>query len=83
MKISRLNKYSTPYGSIEFIPANTPGFSYRIAFKGELTMHYQVACRKITNGDIAFWVRVILAERAGFPKYHYSDKKIDPPLPSP
>lgn len=83
MKISIIPKYSTPYGSIEFVPvSDLPGYSHRIAFNGALMKLWLSSNKRPSVETATFFVRVACAIREGLTdQYHYADRKIDPPLP--
>lgn len=81
MKLIRIPKYQTPYGSVEFMPVDkVPGHSHRLVVKGEATDVWVPDSSRLDAKTVTFFVRVWGALRDGLPKYHYADKNIDPPV---
>lgn len=81
MKLTRIPKYQTPYGPVEFVPVDkVPGHSYRLVVKGEATQVWVPESTKLDTKAVAFFIRVWGALRDGLAKYHYADKNIDPPV---
>ena len=81
MKLTLVTKYLTPYGPIEFVPvSDCPGYTHRIAFCGKLLQLWVPEGTRPTRSNAVFFVRVSCALRDGLQKYHYADRKIDPPV---
>lgn len=83
MKIVTIPKFSTPYGTLEFVPvSDVPGMSHRVALDGELQQLYLPNDKRPTKRMAQFFIRVYYALKENRPKYHYVDLNQDPPLPT-
>lgn len=81
MKLTRIPKFLTPYGTVEFVPVDdTPGHSHRMVIEGQATKIWVPSESKLDTKTVVFFVRVWGALRDGLAKYHYADQNIDPPL---
>lgn len=85
MKIIHIHKFQTPHGTVEFVPvADVPGHTHRVVIDGVAQAGLWVpAGQRISTSTAVFYIRVVAALRDGLPKYHYVDRKEDPPVPIP
>lgn len=76
MKITKINKYLTPYGIIEFFPLeNTPGFTHFIAVNGARDPGLYLSAKNKPSAKTAkFFALMIKARNEGKEQYYYTDK---------
>jgi len=82
VKIIKIHKYRTPFGTIEFVPyENLPGFSHRIVIDSRWTDWYLDSNKRPDSKAARFFARMNGALEEGRDKYFYTDRNIDPPDP--
>lgn len=81
MKLTKVPKFISPYGSVEFLPVeDVAGHSHRMVVNGQASKIWISLESKLDIKTVTFFVRLWGALRDGLPKYHYADQRIDPPV---
>jgi hypothetical protein len=83
VRVVSVPKFLTPYGVIEFVPvSDMPGFTHQIAVNGRAQPLWCPQGKHPGKSLAQFFTRVYCALQEGRPKYHYTDRNEDPPLPA-
>ncbi|MBK6616613.1 hypothetical protein [Ottowia sp.] len=81
MDVTQVWKFVTPCCCVEFFPvADVPGYSHKVVIDGKAGSFWLSSKERPNKKSAVFFARVFAALRDGLPKYHYVDRREDPPV---